>query len=645
MARPVVLSNGSLFVGLNENGLVHDFYFPYVGLDNLANARHIDHKIGVWVDDQFSWIGSDDWVCDADFEADALIGHIRMRSEKLQVEIITEDTVLKAHNAFMRTLQVQNLADRPRHIRLFMHQAFEISRAGRADTALYVPGTHYIYDYKGNLGLLIYGRHENGTEFDQFSVGNCGIEGKEGTWRDAEDGELSGNAVEHGGVDSVLRFTLDCPAQGTQAINYWIVAAHSQTDAEAIHKQILHISPAKLIDNTRRYWHEWLSVAANKIHPVEKQYLDILKKSLLVIRAHCDQRGGILASGDSSIYNYGRDYYSYVWPRDGAYAIWPLIRLGYTDEARRFFEFCKQILHKDGYLMHKYQPDMSVGSTWHPLLHKDHTELAIQEDETAIIIYMLGEYYAHSKDDEFVEQMYEAMVQPMANFLCRFIDESTGLPHASYDLWEEKFLTSTYTTAVVYQALMVAGELAEVFDYTDDKERWTARAERILENATAFISPEGIYRKGFLLSEQGHLDFDECIDASSMYGVMMYGLYSKNDADALHKTAQAVVDTLGTPLSIGGIARHENDRYFLTKDNYPGNPWNVTALWLAQYYLRVQQPDKARELVEWVKSHALPSGALSEQLDPETGEVMSVTPLVWSHAELVNTVLDLSHIA
>ena len=42
-----------------------------------------------------------------------------------------------------------------------------------------------------------------------------------------------------------------------------------------------------------------------------------------------------------------------------------------------------------------------------------------------------------------------------------------------------------------------------------------------------------------------------------------------------------------------------------------------------------------------VRSEVL-SGALSEQYDPETGESLSVVPLVWSHAELINTVLDLN---
>src|SRR3954451_9694204 len=73
MGRPVVLSNGQLFVGLDENGLVHDFYYPYVGLDNLTNARSEAHKIGVWVDSDFSWTDDGSWEVHTDFESKALV--------------------------------------------------------------------------------------------------------------------------------------------------------------------------------------------------------------------------------------------------------------------------------------------------------------------------------------------------------------------------------------------------------------------------------------------------------------------------------------------------------------------------------------------------------------------------------------------
>jgi GH15 family glucan-1,4-alpha-glucosidase len=51
--------------------------------------------------------------------------------------------------------------------------------------------------------------------------------------------------------------------------------------------------------------------------------------------------------------------------------------------------------------------------------------------------------------------------------------------------------------------------------------------------------------------------------------------------------------------------------------------------------------DKASSLLNWSLSRELPSGVLSEQFDPETGTPIGVTPLVWSHSEMVNTLLDL----
>ncbi len=643
MGRPVMLGNGSLTVGINEQGLVHDFYYPYVGLENLTTARSVHHKIGVWVDDAFSWVDDGTWSIDINFESDALVSDIRMYSDALQIELVFNDFVDHQYNVFYRRIAVTNRAAQQRTIRVFTHQVFEISRAGRADTAIFVPEDNYILDYKGRCSLLIYGEC-NGAHYDQFAIGNYGIEGKEGTFRDAEDGELSGSPVEHGGVDSVMRFTLDLPPDNTATIDYWIIASDSQFSGEKIHHRIKSSGVESRLDATRRFWHEWLAVGANILHSVDAAYLEPVKKSLMIIKLHTDRRGGIIASGDSSIYNYGRDYYSYVWPRDGAYALWPLIRLGYTEEPKRFFEFCRDILTPDGYLMHKYQPDRAIGSTWHPILHGKRSELPIQEDETASVIYMLGEYYEYSHDEDFVSSLYKTLIQPAANFMTEFIDEETGLPHASYDLWEEKFLTNTYTTAVVYQSLLVAADFAHKFEYPDDAVKWTAAAERIATNSEVFFNPErGAYRKGFTLQDDGSLQFDDTVDVSSMYGVMMYG--SQASQAHVGETVDVIDSLLLDQTPSGGSPRYEYDRYFESRPSYLGNPWFVTTLWMAQYYARTGHTDKAKHYIEWAIQHSLHGGVLAEQVNPSTGDPVSVAPLVWSHAELVNTVIDVTKLS
>lgn len=640
IGRPVMLGNGSLTVGLGSYGLVHDFYYPYVGLDNLTNARSLRHKIGVWVDGVFTWMDDGTWKMTIDFDANALLSNITAHHAETGVQLVFTDFVDSEVNAFCRRIDITNTSDQYHDIRLFTHQVFQISRGGRADTAMFVPDENYILDYKGRCALLIYGQNESGEVYDQFAVGNYGIEGKEGTFKDAEDGELSGNAVEHGGVDSVMRFPCGLSGGEKTRVDYWIIAADSQSSAEKIHHQFLSEGIERRQETTRQYWQTWLGTAAGQLHSVDEKYVDMIKKSLMLIKVHCDKRGGIVASCDSSIYNFGRDYYSYVWPRDGAYAVWPLIRLGFKEEPRKLFEFCRDILTTDGYLMHKYQPDRAIGSTWHPLLHGKRKELAIQEDETAVIIYMLGEYYEYSQDRDFVFSLYTTLVQPAAHFIAEFIDDQTKLPHASYDLWEERFLTTTYTTAVCYQALLVAAEFADEFDYPDDAVKWRNVAAEILDSCKIFFDPERkVLRKGFLLQEDGSLKFDNTLDVSSLYGSMMFA--QNMGTDYVKETARAIQETLLDKTPSGGLPRYEHDNYFLVDHTYLGNPWHVTTLWMAQYYIRTGELDKAKQYIEWSLNHAYTSGVLSEQVNPITGEMVSVAPLVWSHAEFINTVLDL----
>jgi len=639
MGRPVVLSNNQLFVGLDESGLVHDFYYPYVGLDNLTNARNSQHKIGVWVNGQFSWVNDGSWQIKVNFEGDALISKVTMHSSSLGIKLEFSDFVDIEYNAFVRRIKLYNDFNQERDIRLFMHQVFEISRSGRADTALYVPDDHYLLDYKGRCCLLIAGKFVDGGDYDQYAVGSYEVEGKAGTFKDAEDGELSNNPVEHGGVDSVIRFSRQLKAGEHYSVDYWVVAADSQTDAQVAHTYLKHYDISKRQENVRNYWREWVRPAQNKLTNIDQQHQQAIIKSLLVIKAHCDSRGSILASGDSSIFNYGRDYYCYCWPRDGAYAVWPLIRLGLYQEAKEFFNFARDTMHRDGYMMHKYQPDRAIGSTWHPLIHNRAKELAIQEDETASVVFMIGEYYRASNDQAFIASFYDSYIAPCAHFMTHYVDQQTGLPHASYDLWEEKFLTTTYTVCTIIAALETAVSLAKATNHPDDETLWQHSADKMRINLDKLYQPDGYFRKGFLLDNEGKLNYDDTLDISSLYGPFMYsGLPLDNPM--MLSTAEFVKKKLTNVTPIGGVIRYQNDNYFRSKTKYPGNPWVVCSLWLAQYLIGIKDKDSAKVLIDWSLDRQTLSGIVSEQFDPESGLPLSVAPLVWSHAEVVNTLLD-----
>jgi GH15 family glucan-1,4-alpha-glucosidase len=197
---------------------------------------------------------------------------------------------------------------------------------------------------------------------------------------------------------------------------------------------------------------------------------------------------------------------------------------------------------------------------------------------------------------------------------------------------------------VVIAALETAIRLADVAKHPEDGAHWQKAAEHMREGLQALYQPEGSYfRRGFLLQEDGSLQYDDILDISSLYGPFMYANLPLDDP-RLQGTLEAVKNRLWNQSPVGGVVRDEHDGYFLSKQQYKGNPWIVCTLWLAQYYNALGDAKQAGELLDWAEARALRSGTLSEQFDPETGDAIGVTPLVWSHAEFINTALDIAKI-
>ena len=213
--------------------------------------------------------------------------------------------------------------------------------------------------------------------------------------------------------------------------------------------------------------------------------MGLFNKSLLTIRAHVDNRGAIIASSDSDMLKSGRDTYSYTWPRDGAFTAYALDKAGYHHVSRKFYSFCRNVITDDGYFMHKYRADESLGSSWHPWIRQGKVELPIQEDETALVIRSLWHYYIQSKNLEFVEDMYNPVIKKAADFMVDYIQEN-GLPKPSYDLWEEYFCVSTFTACSVFAALESAAQFSKLLGKMNHFEKYSRFAQRlrssILEN-------------------------------------------------------------------------------------------------------------------------------------------------------------------
>lgn len=640
MARQIVLGNGELHVGLNNYGLVHDFYFPYVGLENHAAGDHTRHRIGVWVEGELSWLDDpNEWTFKFRYPHQALMGHTIARNERLDILLEFDDFVDSEMSAFIRNIHVINQSERPREIRLFMHQSFVIGDSrSNTDTAQYLPDSEAILHYRGRRAFVVSGEHR-GEHFDQHSIGLFGIEGHEGTYRDADDGELAGGNVEHGRVDSVIRFKIRVRAQSSERVHYWIAAGTSMREALFVHKHIRRDGVVNRLFKTAKWWDKWLEPAIEAANKLDKHYQESFIRSVMIMKSQIDKRGAVIASTDSSMLNYSRDNYAYCWPRDGAYVVWPLIRMGYVEEPYRFFEFCRRGMHPGGYLMHKYRADGGLGSSWHPYDHGDIIAPPIQVDETALTLFVLAQFYKTTHDAKFLANFYDSMVRPMASFLADYIDETTGLPKPSYDLWENTFTTSTYTVATVYASLLAAADLADVCKDEDMAVQWRAVADDIFMAAHKHLYNEE--RKAFykgVIVHNGEIEKDPTLDISSLFGAFMFGLFPVNSSEF-----KAAIDTYRSELmgdSTIGVPRFENDNYRETQGAPTGNWWFITTLWMAQYYIEINDMDKAVEILNWVGKHSPKTDMMSEQINPLDGKPISPSPLTWSQAEYVATLLD-----
>jgi len=647
MPRALVLGNGSFLVCLDQFGFVRDMYYPYVGLENHVSGHK--HRIGIKVNDTFSWLDDGSWTISIGYKPETMVGYLVCKNTQLQVSLVMEDVVYNETDVFLRQADVYNHGENDAHIELFFHQVFLISETKKRNTAFYDPTHNAVVHYKGKRVFIVNGASATGTGIDNFSIGAYQDEGKEGTWRDAEDGVLGRNAVEHGSVDSVVSFCTSCIGKSKSTIYYWICVGTTLNEAFELNDLVQKKTPAAMIHSTEEFWHAWIRKSEYGTDTLPAEQKKLFDTSLFILRSHVDHRGSIIASADSAMIEYGKDDYSYMWPRDAAFIVSILDKAGFTEVTKPFFLFCKDVLHPDGYLHHRFRSDQSLGSTWHSTtsqrewLKDAMLQLPIQEDESASVLVSLWKHYEITKDLEFIESLYKPLIEKIALFLMRFRHKETGLPLPSYDLWEERMGVSTYTCCAVYGGLMAAARFSELLGKRNHMREFKTVANEIKDATIIHLYSQNL--QSFVRDVDiidGKVVMHEVVDSSSLFGLWYFD-FLPQDHPLFKNTVRQIIERLHNPTEVGGFIRYENDGYFRSTDK--SNPWFITTLWEAQRRLRQAAPaeedfEYVRKALDWVTSLMYPSGVLAEQINPYTRESLSATPLAWSHAVYVETVLE-----
>jgi GH15 family glucan-1,4-alpha-glucosidase len=606
MPRPLALGNGRLLVQLDGAHQIRDLCWPLPGQQNHLAGNAV--RWGIWLEGRpFEWLGWEGWTVRIESDEAGAVGHAWLGKSGFPIEIEIESAVDPEQDIFAARFRLHNRSGRSLHPKLFSHHDLRLCESDMAECAYWDPDSEALIHYKMGVHCAIAMREPGRADGQEWGPSFKGADRQGGAWLDCLGGRLSMNPIDQGTIDSALGMAFDLPISGVREA-HWSLAIGGGGQVEAA------AAAARDVPGVLSRAREAALRRLDRIHiaweRLPGRWAAIGRKQAAILMTQIGSNGAILAANDSDIMTVNRANYSNVWPRDAGLTAMACLEIGLDEAARAALDWAEErILHK-GLFLQKYCADGSLGSSWHPRLKGGKAVDPVQIDETASMV----ELAARMGWNGAAAQKW---LRGLLNFADKPLDQAAPgegiLLLPSWDLWEERRGVHFYSMLAAAGALQAAGQ-----------DRAAAALRLGLDRLRL---PDGGYAR--MISENGELDTTP--DASQILGLL-------GDLDLLAspdglRTLERVEEACTAP--IGGIARYPNDWYHREGDA-PSNPWIICTLWAARARLELGDRDRGSRLMEWCLDRAEPSGVLAEQFGSASGRPLSVSPLTWSHAELLS---------
>ncbi len=414
--------NGRALLTTNEDGEWNDLFYPYPG--QFQHLREM--RLGLYDEEQrrFLWLtGGGGWLAPTPVARGEDGSERTWTGEGVVLKV--RDRVHPNHDLVVRSVEISS--DRARRLRLFEYHSMSIAESMYQETAYVDPAASALVHYKRNFYFEFF----SDPPFDQAVCGEHTLKGLKGTYVDAEDGVLAGRQIAHGAADSVLQWNVTAGPQTPVRIWIFLAMGRSREATRQVHDYVRAGGSARFGNEAEAFWRTW---ATRRLPAVPAGLSDrsrwLYRQSVLVMRHVSASNGSIIASPDTRSLVIGGDTYNYCWWRDGGYVSKAMDEAGLYQHAQRFLEFARSCQSADGSFLHRHFPDGAIGSTWHP-------PPFLQIDQTATVIAATWHHFKRGADPDVLLDFWP-MVKGAANFLTSFRDPATGLPAASFDLWEER---------------------------------------------------------------------------------------------------------------------------------------------------------------------------------------------------------------
>jgi len=391
-----------------------------------------------------------------------------------------------------------------------------------------------------------------------------------------------------------------------------------------------------MLAETTAEWQLWVRGLAT---PIEWQEAVIRAAITLKLCQH-EETGAIVAALTTSIPeapNSGRNWdYRFCWIRDAYYTVQALNRLGALDVLEGYLGYLRNIV------------DNAKGGDIQPL-YGVLGETLLSERTSADLPGYRGMGPVRIGNEAYTQQQNDAYGQIVLSNVQAFFDNRLLRPATKEDfaplervgeqawrmhdqpdagLWELRTRKEvhTYSAAMCWAACDRLANAAAAIGLPDREEFWRARAAQIREKVeTAAWRPDH--------NSMSAVFGDHVLDASLLQLLDLQFLDPKDPR------------SIGTINAVEvGLRRGSHMLRYGMEDDFgrPETAFNVCTFWLIEALHATGRNGNARALFEEMLSRRTIAGLMSEDIDPESGELWGNYPQTYSLVGLINCAVLLS---
>jgi GH15 family glucan-1,4-alpha-glucosidase len=388
------------------------------------------------------------------------------------------------------------------------------------------------------------------------------------------------------------------------------------------------------LEQTIRGWRTW----AKTTHLPSFAREEVLRSALCLKLHAFNDTGAIIAAATTSLpeaIGSGRTWdYRFCWLRDSAFVVEALRRLSHLAEGEAFVRFLRDVAAAG-----PLQPMYSI--TGKRDLHEEFLPHLSGWDGAGQVRIGNAAYVQrqHDVDGEMVLCLETILTDPrvvwedqtLAPLLVELVDEAM----ASFDLkdtglWEYRTAPRHYTfsKAMCWAAAYRGAELATFLGMPNEAKKWSAWAAEkkpiILDRA--FNKELGYFTQAF---------DGEFPDASNLL-LPALGLIDPKDPRFV-STVRAYEKELAPD---GLMLRYKHVDDF----GHTTSAFSICSFWWVEALAMMGEVDEAVALFHRLEKYANPLGLYSEDIQPETGELLGNFPQAYTHVGLIHAAITIGEI-